>query len=74
MVMGTCYQIDFEPLFGSMLRRRSLDELPGLFNILKGDMNTVGPLPLVVEYLPYYSEEERHRHSVRPGLTGLAQV
>lgn len=60
--------------FGNMLRKRSLDELPELVNILKGDMSIVGPRPLVVEYLPYYSEEERHRHSVRPGLTGLAQV
>ncbi|HAN86986.1 MAG TPA: sugar transferase, partial [Firmicutes bacterium] len=60
--------------FGNMLRRSSLDELPELLNILKGDMAIVGPRPLLVEYLPYYSEEERHRHDVRPGLTGLAQV
>ena len=60
--------------FGSMLRKTSLDELPGLFNILKGDMSIVGPRPLIVEYLPYYTEEERHRHDMRPGLTGLAQV
>ena len=60
--------------FGSMLRRTSLDELPEMFNILKGDMSLIGPRPLLVEYLPYYTEEERLRHSVRPGLTGLAQV
>lgn len=60
--------------FGRMLRKTSLDELPEAFNILKGDMSVVGPRPLLVEYLPYYSEEERHRHDVRPGLTGLAQV
>ena len=60
--------------FGSMLRSTSLDELPEMFNILKGDMSLIGPRPLRVEYLPYYTEEERLRHSVRPGLTGLAQV
>lgn len=60
--------------FGSMLRSTSLDELPEMFNILKGDMSLIGPRPLLVEYLPYYTEEERRRHSVRPGLTGLAQV
>ena len=60
--------------FGSMLRNTSLDELPEMFNILKGDMSLIGPRPLLVEYLPYYTEEERLRHSVRPGLTGLAQV
>ncbi|MDD4096325.1 MAG: sugar transferase [Oscillospiraceae bacterium] len=60
--------------FGKMLRSTSLDELPELFNILKGDMSIVGPRPLAVQYLPYYTEEERIRHSVRPGLTGLAQV
>lgn len=60
--------------FGKALRKTSLDELPELFNILKGDMSIVGPRPLVVEYLPYYTEEEKHRHDVRPGLTGLAQV
>ena len=60
--------------FGSMLRSTSLDELPEMFNILKGDMSLIGPRPLLVEYLPYYTEEERLRHSVRPGLTGLAQV
>lgn len=60
--------------FGSMLRSTSLDELPEMFNILKGDMSLIGPRPLLVEYLPYYTDEERLRHSVRPGLTGLAQV
>lgn len=60
--------------FGRMLRKTSLDELPEAFNILKGDMSVVGPRPLLVEYLPYYSDEEKHRHDVRPGLTGLAQV
>lgn len=60
--------------YGRILRSTSLDELPELINILKGDMSIVGPRPLLVEYLPYYTEEERHRHDVRPGLTGLAQV
>ena len=60
--------------YGRFLRSTSLDELPELFNILIGDMSIVGPRPLLVSYLPYYTEEERHRHDVRPGLTGLAQV
>lgn len=60
--------------FGKMLRSTSLDELPELFNILKGDMSIVGPRPLALQYLPFYSETERLRHSVRPGLSGLAQV
>ncbi len=60
--------------FGKFLRAASLDELPELFNILKGDMSIIGPRPLLVSYLPYYTEEERLRHHVRPGLTGLAQV
>lgn len=60
--------------YGRILRSTSLDELPELINILKGDMSIVGPRPLLVEYLPYYTNEERHRHDVRPGLTGLAQV
>ena len=60
--------------FGRLLRSTSLDELPGLFNILKGDMSIVGPRPLLIKYLPYYSEKERIRHNVRPGLTGLSQV
>ena len=60
--------------FGRMLRSTSLDELPELINILKGDMAVVGPRPLLVRYLPFYKPEERVRHSVRPGLTGLAQI
>lgn len=60
--------------FGKFLRSTSIDELPELFNILKGDMSVIGPRPLLVQYLPYYTEEERHRHDVRPGLTGWAQV
>ena len=60
--------------FGKLLRSTSLDELPELFNILKGDMSIVGPRPLMARYLPYYKERERKRHTVRPGLTGYAQV
>ncbi len=60
--------------YGRFLRRASLDELPELLNILWGDMSIVGPRPLLVQYLPLYSDEQRHRHDVRPGLTGLAQV
>ena len=60
--------------FGRILRATSLDELPEFLNILKGDMSFVGPRPLLVRYLPYYTEEEMHRHDVRPGLTGLAQI
>lgn len=60
--------------FGSFLRSSSLDELPGLWNILIGDMSLVGPRPLLVEYLDYYSATESKRHNVRPGLTGLAQI
>ena len=60
--------------YGKFIRKTSLDELPELINIIKGDMSIVGPRPLLPEYLPYYTEEEKHRHDVRPGLTGLAQV
>ena len=60
--------------FGKFLRSTSLDELPELINILKGDMSIVGPRPLLVEYLKLYNEEQKHRHDVRPGLTGLAQT
>lgn len=59
---------------GRILRSASLDELPELFNIICGDMSIVGPRPLVPQYLPYFTEEERHRHDIRPGLTGLAQA
>jgi undecaprenyl phosphate N,N'-diacetylbacillosamine 1-phosphate transferase len=59
--------------FGKALRATSLDELPEIFNILKGDMSFIGPRPLLVEYLPRYNEEQHHRHDVRPGLTGYAQ-
>ncbi|MCR5726948.1 MAG: sugar transferase [Lachnospiraceae bacterium] len=60
--------------YGKMLRTTSLDELPELINILKGDMAIVGPRPLLVRYLPRYNKRQRHRHDVRPGLTGLAQI
>lgn len=60
--------------FGRILRSTSLDELPELWNILKGDMSIVGPRPLLVKYLPLYNEEQRHRHDALPGLTGLSQV
>lgn len=60
--------------YGKFLRSTSLDELPELINIFKGDMAIIGPRPLLPEYLPYYTQTERHRHDVRPGLTGLAQV
>ena len=60
--------------WGKKIRALSLDELPQLFNVLKGDMSFIGPRPLLVEYLPLYSEEQKLRHSVRPGITGLAQV
>jgi undecaprenyl phosphate N,N'-diacetylbacillosamine 1-phosphate transferase len=60
--------------FGNVLRGTSLDELPELFNILKGDMSVIGPRPLLIQYLPLYNEQQKHRHDVRPGLSGLAQV
>lgn len=60
--------------FGKKLRSSSLDELPGLWNVLKGDMSLVGPRPLLVEYLPLYSNEQARRHEVRPGITGWAQI
>lgn len=60
--------------YGRLLRKTSLDELAEMINILKGDMSIVGPRPLLEEYLPYYNEREMHRHDVRPGLTGLAQI
>lgn len=60
--------------FGRFLRSTSLDELPEAFNILLGEMSIIGPRPLAVQYLPYYTEEEQHRHDVRPGLSGLAQI
>lgn len=60
--------------FGKILRSTSLDELPGLWSVLKGDMSLVGPRPLLVEYLPLYSAEQNRRHSVKPGITGWAQI
>ena len=60
--------------YGRFLRKTSLDELPEIINILKGDMSIIGPRPLLIEYLPWYNSEEKHRHDVRPGLTGWAQV
>ncbi|HDY85639.1 hypothetical protein LCGC14_1469800 [marine sediment metagenome] len=60
--------------FGAFLRATSLDELPGLFNVIKGDMSLVGPRPLLVQYLPLYNSEQAKRHNVRPGITGWAQV
>lgn len=60
--------------FGKLLRASSLDELPEAYNILKGDMSVIGPRPLMVKYLPYYNEEQKQRHAVRPGLSGYAQV
>ena len=62
------------PKFGKFLRSTSLDELPGLFNVLKGDMSLVGPRPLLMEYLPLYNDRQKRRHEVKPGITGWAQV
>ena len=59
---------------GRFIRSTSIDELPQLFNVIKGDMSLIGPRPLVTIYLPYYNEKEKHRHDVRPGITGWAQV
>ncbi len=80
--MRDAYDADGKPLsdsermtsFGRFLRSSSLDELPEFWNVLKGDMSLVGPRPLLMEYLDYYTEDELLRHSVRPGITGLAQV
>ncbi len=60
--------------FGKLLRKTSLDELPEAWNILRGDMSVVGPRPLLIKYLPFYNERQKHRHDVRPGLSGYAQV
>ena len=71
------HKLQYDPRItklGDFLRKTSLDELPQMLNILKGDMSIVGPRPLLVEYLKLYNEEQKHRHDVRPGLTGLAQT
>ncbi|TYA71861.1 sugar transferase [Seonamhaeicola marinus] len=65
------YRLTF---FGKILRKTSLDEIPQLLNVIKGDMSFIGPRPLLIRYLPYYTEKEKLRHSVRPGITGLAQI
>lgn len=60
--------------FGNFIRKISIDEIPQLINVIKGDMSLIGPRPLLIRYLPYYTEEEKTRHTVRPGITGLAQI
>jgi sugar transferase EpsL len=70
----TALDVDRLGVFGRILRKTSLDEVPSLWNVLIGDMSFVGPRPLLVEYLPLYSDRHRRRHDVKPGLTGLAQV
>ena len=62
------------PVFGKWLRETSIDEIPTLFNVLKGEMSFIGPRPLLMEYIPLYNEEEKKRHNVKPGITGLAQI
>jgi len=76
VAVGTRSLADEERLtkFGRLLRRTSLDELPQLFNVLKGDLSLVGPRPLLMEYLPLYTAEQARRHEARPGITGWAQV
>ncbi|MDE5417223.1 sugar transferase [Labilibaculum sp. DW002] len=71
---GLVSNIDRVTNLGRFIRNASLDELPSLLNILKGDMSFVGPRPLLIEYLPYYKEKHKIRHNVKPGLTGLAQI
>ena len=73
--MENYYQIDIRlTSFGKFLRKLSLDELPQLINVMKGDMSLIGPRPLLMEYLPLYTEEQAKRHNVRPGITGWAQI